>query len=102
MHNVLILNYHSLDVGKRSAEYHVDPVYSVTQHDFEQQMALIKELKIPVVSLAEVVAHIHKRQRWHRHVVGCRAFYKSGVLRRVTRGAHRGGAEGGGRMTPTR
>ena len=69
MHNVLILNYHSLDVGKRSAEYHVDPVYSVTQHDFEQQMALIKELKIPVVSLAEVVAHIHKHQRWHRHVV---------------------------------
>jgi peptidoglycan/xylan/chitin deacetylase (PgdA/CDA1 family) len=69
MHNVLILNYHSLDVGKHSAEYHVDPVYSVTQSDFEAQMALIKELKIPVVSLAEVVSHIHKRQRWHRHVV---------------------------------
>ena len=69
MHNVLILNYHSLDVGKTSAEYHVDPVYSVTKHDFEQQMALIKELKIPVVSLAEVVAHVRKRQRWHRHVV---------------------------------
>ena len=69
MHNVLILNYHSLDVGKTSAEYHVDPVYSVTQQDFEQQMALIKELKIPVVSLAEVVEHVRKRQRWHRHVV---------------------------------
>lgn len=69
MHNVLILNYHSIDVGTHSAEYHVDPVYSVTKADFEKQMALLKELKIPVVSLAEVVAHVRKRQRWHRHVV---------------------------------
>ena len=69
MHNVLILNYHSIDVGKSSAEYHVDPVYSVTRAAFEEQMALLKELKIPVVSLAEVVSHVKKRQRWHRHVV---------------------------------
>ena len=69
MHNVLILNYHSIDVGKQAAEYHVDPEYSVTKAEFEQQMALLKELKVPVVSLAEVVAHGKKRQRWHRHVV---------------------------------
>ncbi len=69
MHNVLILNYHSLDVGKRSAEYPLDSVYSVKQSDFEQQMALLKELKMPVVSLAEVVAHARQRRRWHRHVV---------------------------------
>jgi peptidoglycan/xylan/chitin deacetylase (PgdA/CDA1 family) len=69
MHNVLILNYHSIDVGKQSEEYHVDPVYSVKQQDFEQQLELIKKLKIPVVSLDELVKDVKACHRWHRHQV---------------------------------
>ena len=69
MHNVLILNYHSIDVGKQSEEYHVDPVYSVKLQDFEQQMALLKKLKIPVISLDELVKDVKACHPWHRHQV---------------------------------
>lgn len=68
MHNALILNYHSLDVGKTGNGYHVDPVYSVKEADFAAQMGLLKKLGIPVVSLDELVENDYKRKRWHRHV----------------------------------
>lgn len=69
MHNALIINYHSLDVGKTGPDYHVDPVYSVREADFAAQLALIKKKGIPVVSLDELVANDRRRKRWHRHVV---------------------------------
>lgn len=69
MHNALIINYHSLDVGKTGPEYHIDPVYSVREADFAAQLELIKKKGIPVVSLEELVQNDYKRKRWHRHVV---------------------------------
>lgn len=69
MHNVLILNYRSLEGGKQTTATSSETEYAVTLADFEQQMTLLHSLKMPVVGLEEVVAHVKKRQRWHRHVV---------------------------------
>jgi peptidoglycan/xylan/chitin deacetylase (PgdA/CDA1 family) len=52
MGQVLFLNYHSLDIGKRTPLYHFDPVYSVKRADFAAQLRLLSDLQVPVISLA--------------------------------------------------
>ena len=58
MGQVLFLNYHSLDIGKHTAPYHVDPVYSVKRADFAAQLRLISDLKVPVISLARYLEQL--------------------------------------------
>ena len=60
MHNALILHYH------QSAD---DTNSSVAAEVFTAQLSLIKKLKMPVVSLEELVENNYKRKRWHRHVI---------------------------------
>lgn len=62
MHQVLFLNYHSIDTGIKSEVYHVDPVYSVRREAFAAQMKLIWELKIPVLSLPQYLQAIKQQQ----------------------------------------
>lgn len=69
MHNVLILNYHALDAGAANAGAAAHPELSVTREAFEAQLALIKKIGMPVVSLDQVVEAIYKGKRWHRHVL---------------------------------
>jgi peptidoglycan/xylan/chitin deacetylase (PgdA/CDA1 family) len=69
MHNALILNYHLLNAGIQPDASFGDRQFSVTPEDFAAQMALIKKLKLPVVSLDELVENDYKRKRWHRHVL---------------------------------
>jgi peptidoglycan/xylan/chitin deacetylase (PgdA/CDA1 family) len=58
MGQVLFLNYHSLDIGKQAAPYHVDPEYSVTRVAFAAQLRLISDLKVPVLSLARYLEQL--------------------------------------------
>ena len=69
MHNALILNYHAIDSGKPSAEPSENQEVTVTREAFEAQLNLISKLRMPVVSLNEVVEAIYKGKRWHRHVL---------------------------------
>ncbi len=69
MHNALILNYHALNATNLPAATPSDRLFSVTPEAFAAQLALIKKLKMPVVSLDELVANDYQRKRWHRHVV---------------------------------
>ncbi len=69
MGQVLFLNYHSLDTGRRSAVYHVDPVYSVRRAAFQAQLQLISELRIPVLSLASYLEHLGERRPFRENAL---------------------------------
>ncbi|KAA9333652.1 polysaccharide deacetylase family protein [Adhaeribacter soli] len=69
MHNVLILNYHAIETGKPSVNTPEVQALTVTRETFEAQLALINKLRMPVVSLDQVVEAIYKGKRWHRHVL---------------------------------
>jgi len=57
MHNALILHYEPVAGQTIPAEV------------LTTQLALLKKLKIPVVSLEQLVENNYLRRRWHRHVV---------------------------------
>ncbi|MBK0401526.1 polysaccharide deacetylase family protein [Adhaeribacter sp. BT258] len=62
MHNALILHY-------QPAAASGSPNLSVQKEDLAAQLALIKKLRMPVVSLEELVENDRKRKRWHRHAL---------------------------------
>lgn len=52
---VLILNYHNIDVGNSSDCSELEKIYSVKQSSFEKQIRFIADNKIPVVSIEDII-----------------------------------------------
>jgi peptidoglycan/xylan/chitin deacetylase (PgdA/CDA1 family) len=51
---VLVLNYHAIDIGDTSGRYNNDPVFAVPLADFQCQLDLLQQLGIPVVSIEDI------------------------------------------------